>query len=84
MFPWDKKASSRKKMVKDKYEFNSFDDRMLSHDRWLWFFLGALTGPYPTLRFGGACGLGVNISRMDVDPKRLSQEDGFEQRMPKT
>jgi len=23
------------------------------------FFWGALTGPYPTLRFGGACGLGV-------------------------
>ncbi len=23
------------------------------------FFFGALTGPYPTLRFGGACGLGV-------------------------
>jgi hypothetical protein len=23
------------------------------------FLGGALTGPYPTLRFGGACGLGV-------------------------
>ncbi len=23
------------------------------------FFFGALTGPYPTLRFGGACGRGV-------------------------
>jgi hypothetical protein len=23
------------------------------------FFLGALTGPYPTLQFGGACGRGV-------------------------
>ena len=23
------------------------------------FFGGALTGPYPTLRFGGACGRGV-------------------------
>jgi len=23
------------------------------------FFLGALTGPYPTLRFDGACGLGL-------------------------
>ena len=23
------------------------------------FFFWALTGPYPTLRFGGACGLGV-------------------------
>jgi hypothetical protein len=32
---------------------------MLSHDRWLWFFFGALTDPYPTLRFGGAYGLGV-------------------------
>jgi len=32
----------------------------LSHDRWLWFFFfWALTGPYRTLRFGGACGLGV-------------------------
>jgi len=25
----------------------------------MFFFGGALTGPYPTLRFGGACGLGV-------------------------
>ena len=23
------------------------------------FFFWVLTGPYPTLRFGGACGLGV-------------------------
>jgi len=23
------------------------------------FFWGAVMGPYPTLRFGGACGLGV-------------------------
>jgi hypothetical protein len=23
------------------------------------FFFGALTGPYPTLRFGGACGRGM-------------------------
>jgi hypothetical protein len=39
---------------------NSFDERMLSYNRWLWFFcFGALTGPYLTLRFGGACGLGV-------------------------
>jgi hypothetical protein len=24
-------------------------------------FFGALTGPYPTLQFGGACGLGVGV-----------------------
>jgi hypothetical protein len=40
---------------------NSFLAHMLYHDRWLWFFFGALTGPYPTLRFGGACGLGVGV-----------------------
>ncbi len=38
---------------------NSFLGHKLSHDRWLWFFFFALTGPYPTLRFDGACGLGV-------------------------
>ena len=26
------------------------------------FFFWALTGPYPTLRFGGACGLGVGAT----------------------
>jgi len=31
----------------------------LSHDRLLWFFFWALTGPYPMLRFGGACRLRV-------------------------
>jgi hypothetical protein len=30
------------------------------------FFLGALTGPYPTLQFGGACGLG-NKNRLPGD-----------------
>jgi hypothetical protein len=65
MFPWDKKASSTKKSRGQKKLIhkciNFFLAHMLSHDRWLWFFFGALTGPYPTLRFGGACGLGVGV-----------------------
>jgi hypothetical protein len=28
------------------------------------FFLGALTGPYPTLQFGGACGLGLGVGAL--------------------
>jgi hypothetical protein len=38
---------------------NSFLAHKLSHNCWLWILFWALTGPYPTLRFGGACGLGV-------------------------
>jgi len=51
--------NSRRKKSQLHFCINSFDDRMLSHDRWLWFFFWALAGPYPTLQFGGACGLGV-------------------------
>jgi len=58
MFPVDKKRRSTQFGGADKC-INSFDERMLSHDRWLWFFFWALTGPYLTLWFGGACGLGV-------------------------
>jgi hypothetical protein len=60
MFPVDKKASSTKKSLGQQC-INSFLAHKLSHDCWLWFILGALTGmgSYPTLRFGGACGLGV-------------------------
>jgi len=38
---------------------NSFDERMLSHDRWLWFFFGGAYGSLPDaaiwwcLRTGG-------------------------------
>ena len=52
-----KKRLARKKSLGQQC-INSFLAHKLSHDRWLWFFFWALTGPYPTLRFGGACGLG--------------------------
>jgi len=58
MFPVDKKTRARKN-GRGQICINSFDERMLSHDRWLWFFFWALMGPYPTLRFDGAYGLGV-------------------------
>jgi len=44
MFPWDKKWSSTKKSL-GQICINSFDERMLSHDRWLWFFFGRLRVP---------------------------------------
>ena len=39
MFPWDKKASSRKKS-RLHFCINSLVPYKLSHDRWLWFFGG--------------------------------------------
>ena len=52
-----KTVAERKKQLH--FCINSLVPYKLSHDRWLWFFFWALTGPYPTLRFGGTCGLGV-------------------------
>ncbi len=40
MFPVDRKTQGDKKSL-GQICIISFDDRMLSHDRWLWFFLGA-------------------------------------------
>ena len=56
--PIGQKNSSRQKSQLH-FCINSLVPYKLSHDRWLWFLFWALTGPYPTLRFGGACGLGV-------------------------
>jgi hypothetical protein len=58
MFPWDKNPKDKKSLLQKCS--NSLIAHKLSHDRWLWFFyFWALTGPYPTLQFDGACGLGV-------------------------
>jgi len=38
MFPVEKAYSTKKSQLH--FCLNSFDDRMLSHDRWLWFFWG--------------------------------------------
>jgi len=44
MLPVDKKTRAEKNGL-GQICINSFDDRMLSHDRWLWFFFwGALPG----------------------------------------
>jgi hypothetical protein len=57
---WTKKLGFKKSLAHSC--INSFLAHKLSHVRWLWFFWkGALTGPYPTLRFDGACGLGVGV-----------------------
>ncbi len=59
--PGGQKNSLRKKSLSQKC-INSLVSHKLSHDRYivLFFFFGALTGPYnPTLPFGGACVLGV-------------------------
>ncbi len=58
MFPVDKKLEETKK-VYYKYVFIPWYPisylTIISYG----FFGGRFTGPYPTLQFGGACGLGV-------------------------
>jgi hypothetical protein len=52
MFPVDKKTTSTNK-TRPQHQ------QCITRSLVLFFLGGALTGPYPTLRFGGACGLGV-------------------------
>jgi len=57
MFPWDKKTLAEKKVS---YIFVLIPWYPISYLTIACYgFFWALTGPYPTLRFGGACGLGV-------------------------
>jgi len=58
MFSVDKKAYSTKKVS---YIFVLIPWYPISYltIAGYGFFFWALTGPYPTLQFGGACGLGV-------------------------
>ena len=41
------------------------------------FFFGALTGPYPMLRFGGACGLGVGAFYRVLYNTHFTRDDTF-------
>ena len=66
MFPVDKKASRRKKVYHKNVLIRWYPISYLTIASY--GFFGALTGPYPTLRFGGACGLGVGA---------FYQEDNF-------
>jgi hypothetical protein len=54
------KSVEQKKMVEDKYVLiPSTTACYLTIAGYGFFFWALTTGPYPTLRFGGACGLGV-------------------------
>jgi len=58
MFPVDKKRSRRKKVADKNVLIPWYPVSYLTIASY-GFFLGVLTRPYPTLQFGGACGLGV-------------------------
>jgi hypothetical protein len=78
VFPVDKITLADKKSLLHKC-INSLVSCKLSHDCYYWFFFWALTGPYPTLRFGCACGRGGNQKRYGADaqsplPKDISQK----------
>ena len=60
MFPWDKKWWSTQKSLSQKC-ITFLVSHKLSHDLVRVFLGGVLTGPYPMLRFGGACGLGAGV-----------------------
>jgi len=73
MFPWDTKTLAHKKSL-SQICINSFDDRMLSHDRWLWFFFfGALTGPNFTRR----CDLVVPADWAGVEAGRSNEDTTY-------
>jgi hypothetical protein len=53
------KSIEQKKMVEDKYVLIPSTTACYLTIAGYGFFFWALTGPYPMLQFGGACGLGV-------------------------
>jgi len=57
--PVGQKMVAHTKMVEDKYVLIPWYPISYLTIAGYGFFFWALTGPYPTLRFGGACGLGV-------------------------
>ena len=57
MFPVDKKCRAQKKGLGQYVLIPWYPISYLTIASYGFFW--ALTGPYPTLRFGGACGLGV-------------------------
>ena len=70
IFPVDKKASGTKKKVEDTNVLIPwYPISYLTIASSGFFGGGALMGPYPTLRFGGACGRGVGA--FDLDHKKI-------------
>ena len=57
MFPVDKNGRGENKVYHKNVLIPWYPISYLTFASYVFF--GALTGPYPTLRFGGACGLGV-------------------------
>ena len=77
MFPGGQNSSQDEKILRTKF-INSFLAHKLSYDRWFCFFCWVLTGPYPMLRFGGACRLGWGHSNKRNGECSICKTDFFQ------